>query len=451
MVKRDRQHLKGLRVRGLTPTGKNWLIQSLDPFHDTAIPATGYPDMNSSNTLIYPWETEMVITAPPSVASGANWDAHFFNLPDLLGGNFGAIVSNSSINQVQTGAGNIPLSLFNVATMPAGQSTFNMSSTGVAQTSTYQGVSPPPNFIVGTSRVVGFGYEVTNTTATNYVGGSVSYYRSPQSTEISTRAIVPQQDVAGTVYPLGPEIKSRMIPNTIADTHTLLNSTKANAADGAYIVVTQNSLENPLAEFTTGVARSFMSKDSGDTYSETGLIKTSNFIENTSAATTQGTTVGAKPINFDTCGAYFTNLPYTTSLNVVIRVYIEYVPTINDTQTIKYSRPSPPMDMNAMICYARAVATLPKGVRVGENPLGEWFARVVDAIGNYGGTVGAMLGPQGAVLGQAASTAAKAYQGIAKSTNRKLDQLKGKENKVARQVKTLTTKVNSMAKSKAKK
>jgi hypothetical protein len=40
------------RSNMLTPQGKCWLIQALDPFHDTDIPPTGFPDANIGGSIV---------------------------------------------------------------------------------------------------------------------------------------------------------------------------------------------------------------------------------------------------------------------------------------------------------------------------------------------------------------------------------------------------------------
>jgi len=87
-------------------------------------------------------------------------------------------------------------------------------------------------------------------------------------------------------------------------------------------------------------------------------------------------------------------------------------PTLDEADLVVLAAPSPEMDTVALECYSQAMRTMPAGVPVSENPLGEWFSKVIDGIGSVGSSIAPLVGMAhpgaGAALG-AVSSMAKAH------------------------------------------
>ena len=65
----------------LSVDGRRFVVQSLDPFHDTPYQLTGLPDSYSGNSLLYRVEKSFVVSKPPSLAAGATFDANIAFIP----------------------------------------------------------------------------------------------------------------------------------------------------------------------------------------------------------------------------------------------------------------------------------------------------------------------------------------------------------------------------------
>jgi hypothetical protein len=86
------------RSNQLTQDGRNWLIAACDPFHDTDLALSGYPDVTSASTVVQLVKKQIVISAPGSLTAGANWDVNIVQWPTI-----GAISgANSSLTTLNT-------------------------------------------------------------------------------------------------------------------------------------------------------------------------------------------------------------------------------------------------------------------------------------------------------------------------------------------------------------
>jgi len=445
------------KTHKLTRDGKNWLINALDPFHDSEIPRAGYPDVDTSATIVDFIQQDLTVSS----ALGVAWDCHIFTMPDMAQANYFAQSSTSVSSDAvytQTTLNTIALSLVNVATMATGTTTFTTGTSGGPQTGRSYGTVPLPAtaFYPG-SRLVGIGIEVQNTTAATSLQGMVTVYRQPQVNTPATSYVTwstPSAATYGYFSAPSPSTNSRIIPNSVSEARSLKGSKQWLAKDGVYMIPTQFSADNPLLGYYTG-NRKYVSPDPANLYNELGL----NALGSPSYSINVGSTANCarisglgggqafKPIPYNSSGAYFTGLSATTTLEISVRYFIEYAPPSSDATLVGLANPSPVYDINALKLYAIAQHSLPVGVPVGENPLGEWFARVLDSVAKYGGSIGTALTPvfgaQAGLLGKGAAMAASAARSLAKKNSNQIKQLKDKENKDAQQIKTLTKKVAS--------
>lgn len=81
--------------RTLSPDGLKWLTEAMDPFHDSALQPSGFPDMITSRSVVQCVPLQATVSAP----GGSNWDCHIFHLPFSSGLNLPS-GTNTSANLV---------------------------------------------------------------------------------------------------------------------------------------------------------------------------------------------------------------------------------------------------------------------------------------------------------------------------------------------------------------
>lgn len=420
-----RQHIdkiqKLIRNKRLTPNGAKWLVQNLDPFHDTELTCVGYPDLDGSKSLTICEVLQTTITNPSNVTSGT-WDCHIFSLPDARTApmlTYYNPVANSPMTVAST-AGAFGVGFVNVVSGPTGSQLIATSgTTGVnntAQTSQFATLNVPDTWLVGNSRVVGYGIEITDSSAEMNLQGMVNVYRQPQSLTLTTPLY--NASSGNVSYPPVLTYQSRLPPLTLNEVLNLPGVKPWKAKDGAYLIGVQNNVSNPFS--TVLIAGRKYSTMTGS-QSETGFMQSllASYVDSGTPPTyTQ--MAQCKPIPFDTAGAYFSGLAIGNTLTISVRVILERTPTSDETTLAQLAHNSPGYDPIAFQIYARAVSRLPCGVPVGENPLGEWFDKVLDAIADYSPLAGHMFGPTGSLVGKAVSTAAKAVKGVVRKEEKKI-------------------------------
>jgi len=65
--------------KNLSADGRDWLTLAVDPFHDLLHPIAGYPDADSSHTVVSCYQYSLDISKPPAAAG--NWDLHIMTNP----------------------------------------------------------------------------------------------------------------------------------------------------------------------------------------------------------------------------------------------------------------------------------------------------------------------------------------------------------------------------------
>jgi hypothetical protein len=106
---------------------------------------------------------------------------------------------------------------------------------------------------------------------------------------------------------------------------------------------------------------------------------------NLTSTTTPPVIIGAFPTGtsflsaFNHCGAYFSGLSNTTTLQVNATYYIEKFPSQQDSQLVVLARSSPRDDCIARELYSEIIREMPVGVPQRMNGLGEWFGDAVSS------------------------------------------------------------------------
>lgn len=407
--RRIRQLINELLLsRSITPAGLKWLICATDPFHDEPISCDGYPDLTTSNVITQTLNLTTQITVPSSIPSGQPWDCHIFFLPCSppltfvppgtgLGGTSPAFRLHAvtpSGGLVLNGSSSFLYSGVNTVSCPSGVDWISNPGSGATQPA----LAIPQSYCSGFFRLIGCGFEVVNTTAELYKGGTVTVYKSPSYA--STCAT----DLGLTTFANAP-------PSTQSNAALYPTSRTWGAADGCYVVQSLNNSEVPfISSLPVKGAGLIVSLDVNALTNGSGSRLC--FLP-TSGAVVPGATA---PMNdtfpFDISGAVFTGLHYNTTLQVTTRYILERIPSITEPDLLVLSRSPASDDPNVIELYQRVVSNLPVGVKVSDNPEGEWFLDVLDALAAAAPALGLALAPVTGPLGPAIGAIAGGVSGV---------------------------------------
>lgn len=381
-----------IESRQLTSEGVNWLTLATDPFHDTAMTPSGYPDMNTCNSIVQCFTYTTNIVAPGSTI----WDCHVFlnplsypTSPAPGYGNAlqpvtyqpssGLIVAAATPNPVIYGG-------YNVLTGPTG---FDWSVPSTATINAAQSLQYPITGSAGQYRLIAAGYEVVNTTPDLYRGGSVTSYRSP-STPLERNQYVWTNLPTPLGYALNVNGYS-MPPTTQSGAQLYPTSKTWGAEEGAYSVATMSTTENFF--LTPAISTPFWWTPASSVTLANGSTSTAwTFLPAIAAQQSGASSTTAQVLPFDTHGSIFTGLNPLSTLQVTVKYYVERIPTISEPDLLVLTRTPSPFDPIALELYTRTVQQLPVAVMVKENPLGEWFNDILDTVADWAPTVGAAFG-----------------------------------------------------------
>jgi len=408
----------------ISPDGWNWLLSSLDPFHDFAHPLAGYPDLAGApsvvleitrtlsvsgaslgsgymNCYMCPFSSSLT-SQPPNCFIG-NWDIPTVNYTNPLGS-----ALFSSTNAVL--ALYSPNSGQNLVTGDMIINTANnlYSGTTGGQYAIYSNANPPLAFpmpavssfgpptgfvlrhgITAPHRVIGAGFEVTNTTAPLYKSGSVIVYDSPSNWGTCDTFVLsgafengatlnPPNTVGGVTNThfevcMGP-------PVTLDQAILMPNSKQWSAEEGAYCVAKFSSMDNKVSSATSnfGPAQAASGQESNLLIPQQWVATNLNSGagSNFTGLTTNQIVLGAygryNCYPFNGVGSWFTGLdPVNSSFQITAKWYLEVFPnTFFEQNLVPTTSPSACYDPVALEVYARVVSQLPPGVPVKDNFIG---------------------------------------------------------------------------------
>lgn len=390
---------------GLSHDGRNWLITAADPFHDTDIRPTGFPDVNCSGSVVQLVKQQITISCPNSVTAGT-WDVNIRNAPWWISSPISRL--NTVRNKFDLTNGVSALTACGGIVADAGPTGNPLNIGAGAATTTL----PLNNtYFDGPARVVACGFEVTNTTAEIYRQGSVTVYRQPQPgasaytgyfvTNIGTGTEAAKEAI--TCY------KRKDSPYYVADAQILSGSRTWNAAEGSYSILTMTDV-GLLENDQTPCCYDLRSAD-GNTSQLAGL-----------------TGIGTYPVPilfnespYSMVGAFYTGLSLQTTLTLTVHYYIERFPTSLNADLVVLAAPSPKYDPVALELYSHMLGAMPPGVMVKENGLGQWFTDLIAEVAPMAAdALSAIPHPFAQVAAQGARAAGRVAQGVqAKSMDRK--------------------------------
>lgn len=393
--------------RQLTDDGARWLTLATDPFHDWNVPIAGYPDADCSNTVVQCYQYQADVAAPAAVT----WDAHVY-VNQVVGDVFEMEykMANADVSQLIGASGNMT-GVLKITTCNSGQLLAPVAAAAYAPTNgTYTSLGSYSDLVTPSSRVIGMGFEVINTSAEIYKQGTITAYKMPQS---FSQSCILTENNATTAAGITPILAIREAPSTPAIASNLHGTVAWEAAKGAYCVCTQQTVENPI----TGVFRQPVARlekgvfASGEYYHGTNLtyapVATPANVYNS---------VSQKAVPFNTHGVMVTGLNANSTLRIRLRVYVERAPgcgTVEQALAV-LATPSAGYDSAALKVYSEVAAKMPVAVPVEMNAWGDWWKVISGLIRTVAVPVGTFLGgPTGGVIGGGLAAAANALQQFA--------------------------------------
>lgn len=417
-----------LAKRGkITSEGKDWITLALDPYHDFERSICGYPDVNSSRSVVKCVTVQHALSRPASIPSTSNWSCNIFTGPVMAAPRPGSVylnvpclsfpVNTLAQNMIEIGSPDYavqPPVNFDLLNIWCAEENVAIPGDNLAQLDRAMCLSAT-NDISGSFRLIGCGFEVTNTTSSLHAQGSVTVYRD--SWNANTDNFSTSDTLAGLVDYNNTFTMTEYtgVPDTAAIALRIPGSKQWNATEGVYAVASFASTDNP-ARFATREPVSI------STRADLGPTRMWSNCAHVTANSTGGTVpfrratigVGNETLesNMNCSGAFFTGLSPETTLTVTLKAYVEIYPLPYES-LIDLATPSAPYDVKVLSLYAAIIRELPPGVPKGDNDAGDFFRgigrialRLIQHGSDFVGLYQPELAPIALIAGRAAKLAA---------------------------------------------
>jgi len=277
----------------------------------------------------------------------------------------------------------------------SGANTFQYTDNGTTTVPFHTLLNP---YLVGEYRIIGMGFEVINTTAELNLQGLVTCYRQPMNAIDSAKSDLvttgPVPSGGGTVFTLNAGyfdlVQTNTPPATPGEALLLDGSKQWKAKEGAYVVSTLNSPENPAGMNNTTPVLHLSSLDPQISTNAWVLVEPASSLP--AGFQGSGFTIGPNTFTIDNLptgcnwmapfnhsGAYFTGLSNSTTLQVNAIYYVERFPSQQDSALVVLARESCHADCVALDLYSEITREMPVGVPQRMNGMGEWFADAVSS------------------------------------------------------------------------
>lgn len=409
-----------------------------DPYHDHTIRGcTGIPDDYVGKSITEVFTLTQDISTPYAAGSG-NWGCRIYNNP-LLG--YGQVVKSimlgNTFNQ-EVPAGVAPYNYASLSTLNVDYVSGSGNFQDYPTNSDFEGLAQ--DALNGEIKVIGLGIEVINTTAELNKQGMFTAARIPQTGSNTV--------ISGKVYGNGGGgtagsfasmdlIPVCSMPTTLRELTTYPNYTQWEAKEGAYAVIKQYDVDSFSPSGFKGVLRyidyTANGTASGAQWQATNC-NTSKVVWGTAAGT--GMPVASYIQNegfinapMDSVCMMFTGLSEATTLTLRCKIFVERrvnSSIVNLVSLVPLAKESPPFNPIALELVSQIWSNLPVAVMFKENPAGEWWDKVMGAIGEYGPSLLGMIPhPAAQVASKALPSLTNALKtGHSQSNKSEVDELK---------------------------
>ncbi len=377
----------------LSPSGRDWLIGSMDPFHDTQLKnLTGWPDMETGASVVRCVKNSIQISKPAGLAAG-NWDMHVVMWPMLTnnGGTSCSMSLNTRTQNVVNGPA-YPVIVNNqivggvqvYGTPPNGNLDI-LAPGGAGNTNYISTVNLNTVYTQGAGRLIGIGFEVHNTTAELTRQGSCTVYRQQACSRDPETFLM---NNAGTTPYSGAfsGVPVRYPPRNASEAVLLAGGRTWESEKGCYVVGAFNSIENPA--FPASTTQPYILTSGNEDYDGT-LNGASMYVA------VPKNVIGGQPVlnpqrvhPIHLSGAIFNGCSETSTFQLNVNYIYEAFPGLGEVDLVPLANPSCQYDPCALEIYSRVISYMPVGVPVDMNGMGEWF---LDAVGKAAQFVGPLL------------------------------------------------------------
>jgi len=364
--------------------------------HDHQLPnLCGWPDLVSASSVIR-CVKQSVALAVPSGFTTTTWDAHVVMWPWM----------QSILGQTQARVNDV----FTVVPTPSnalgGVQVFAASPTqpfDYLTSPTIGAINLSIEYTAGSGRILGAGIEVINTTSDLYRQGTTTVWRQEEAKGDDAN----MGYLAASVVPLQLRYANyrmfRAPPPDITSALLYPGTKQWRAADGAYLVQTFTTSENPPT-FVGYVqpAKMINTLDDVETpnpvpvFNAGGLWVPRPYTVGTFANVNPA--IRLHPLNMT--GVYFTGLSPQTTLTMNVNIYYETFPSAAEKGILVLAKPSASYDPVALELMSRVNSSLAVGVPSSWNPEGEWFWEIVNDLVDAAPAIGGAFGPIGSMMGK---------------------------------------------------
>lgn len=380
-----------LQKCGVQEDAGKYVLNAVDPFHDTPMSVVGRPDGRFGRSLIFDIRQEAVITHPIGLASG-EWDVHF-----TFGPQASLEKSNTPPNHVAVNLGNQAVNLgladgadFAGNGLGAGMVWYHKVSSG---TQTYLSSAAIPagdaggdnilsyiaaNMGEGVFRVVGGGFEVANVTEALHKSGSVCVYKGNR--DCSNAALIAvNKDATQVSMPF----KVRAGPPTQLAQAKQMGGITWEAERGCMVVGHLVEQEDP----SEGNFPEYYWNPNALSGTDT-IGYCSPFFDENGTGKSASICISSP---FKTGGAYFSGLAFESKLILTTRFLLELAP-YGFSDLLPLAQLSPSLDERALRCLSEVQTGLLPGYPLSENGAGDFFKRSL-------GVLRSMVAPAGRLIG----------------------------------------------------
>lgn len=370
----------------LSESGKDWLLAALDPFHDTQLKnLQGWPDVEVSASVVRCIKKTLQIAVPSGgvIPANTNWDCHIALFPWLYSQSFDVTTTRHNDVAIYNSGAAASQSLGGLvaqATAVGSPASWPIPTGGLI--SICGSVTLDDAFTQGPGRLIGIGFEVTDTTAELYRQGTCTVWRQPQPPRSSSAITILDSVGAAndSLYALSGNFL-RAPPTTIADAMLHAGSRQWAARDGAYVVGCFHSNENPpySVDYVSPIILPAASDDLGGSTTDNNTnfyFPSANFNVSRAVGAFTQYLVGTPPQHLNPmhqCGVILSGINYNASFNIAVNFYYESFPSISEKDILVLATPSCEFDPVALNLYSHAMSVMPVGVPVAENAAGDWF------------------------------------------------------------------------------
>jgi hypothetical protein len=374
----------------ISSEGRDWLTLSLDPFHDLDHQVAGYPDADTSKTIVSCYQYALDIAKPANITT-ATWDAHVFTLPFTGANGYhdgASFLTNADGTYMVIGAAghSSQRGILNVEINDAGVNLFPTSDAEAnAATRTALRIPVSSSIFDGSmTRVISCGFEVIDTTADVYKQGALTAYRMPQMQAEGSYVL----SNAAFVGKVAPSV-AHTPPATVAQALSLCGTRQWQASQGAYVVCTQSSTQNPM-RIATAKSRAIVNGSGKTAYGELTNCGSSNNVPPAVSVIEEKRTMS---FPFNTSGVFMTGLNALSTFRIKFKIYVETAPLPWQNDLVVLATPSAPFDPKTLELYSKALTHVPVAVIANDNDFGDWFAGIADIVGDLAGPVSAAMAP----------------------------------------------------------